>query len=240
MLGVFFKTPGAYQQIEVLGSTGLDFVVLDTEHAPFDRGALDTAILAGRGVGLPVLVRVANTQPDTILSVLDMGACGIIVPHVTDAEMARRLAAACSYGEGTRGVSTSHRAAGYGQRELHAYLSRADLEVSLICQVEDGQGVDNAAAIAAVSGVDALFIGPVDLGVSLGATGPDAPAVDQAINRICAAAQPACAVGIFLGAAERIKDYRGRGISLFIVGSDQSLLRHAAQANVSRFREMVS
>ena len=83
-LGTFVKTP-APQIVEVLALAGLDFAVLDAEHAPWDRGTLDLVLLAGRASGLPLLVRVAERSAVAILPVLDQGAAGIVVPHVDSA-----------------------------------------------------------------------------------------------------------------------------------------------------------
>ncbi len=87
-LGIFVRTP-AVQVVEALGHCGVDFIVLDAEHAPFGVAELDVCILAGRSVGIPVLVRLGDPRPANILQVLDLGAAGIIVPHVGSAKTAK-------------------------------------------------------------------------------------------------------------------------------------------------------
>ena len=118
VIGTFVKTPH-HGIVEVLGRSSLDFVVLDAEHAPFDRPALDAALLAAHAVDLPTLVRVPRPEPAEILSVLDLGATGVMVPHVTDARSANAVAAACRYAAADgRGYSGSTRAAGFGTRRM--------------------------------------------------------------------------------------------------------------------------
>lgn len=237
-IGMFFKTPSAYQQLELLGDTGIHFVALDVEHAPFNIASLDACVLAARSVALPVLSRVPAQRLDLIGRVLDVGASGVIVPHVSTAQAAQQAVAQCRFRGGKRGVSTSPRAGNYGRSELWDYLDAADREVSVIVQIEDAQGVKNVREIASVPDVDGLLIGPVDLAVGLGASTLDDDMVEHAISQICHAADTNnCAVGIYLGTPEHIPVYRSKGISFFIVGSEQRLIQYGAKANVDRFYE---
>src|SRR5262249_40920533 len=93
LVGTFVKTPTTHAT-QILGALGYDFVVIDEEHAPFDRLATDAALLAARAVGTAALVRVRGSATD-ILSVLDCGATGVLVPHVATAARAREVVAAC-------------------------------------------------------------------------------------------------------------------------------------------------
>ena len=110
LIGTFLKTPTSHAT-EIIGEVGFDFVVIDQEHSPFDRMATDIALLAARALGIPALVRVP--EPDAILSVLDCGAAGVLVPHVSSAAYAHKIAAACRYRSGKRGFATSTRAGRY-------------------------------------------------------------------------------------------------------------------------------
>ena len=101
-LGIFVKTDSP-QITEVLGTTDLDFVVVDAEHAPFDRLTLDRHMMAGRATGIPVIVRIPDTSAATIQSVLDLGAAGLLVPRVDNAEQAREVVARARYRNGSRG-----------------------------------------------------------------------------------------------------------------------------------------
>lgn len=168
LLGTFVKTPHPHI-IEVLALADLPFIVLDAEHAPFDRTTLDSCILAAKANQLPCIVRVQDSQASTILNALDCGATGIQIPHVCTAKQAQKLVKVSHYGEGGRGYAGSSRAAQYATKAMANHLSDSKNNTVVIAQIEDPEGVINAESIAAVEGVDALFIGQVDLAVSYGA-----------------------------------------------------------------------
>lgn len=228
-VGTFVKTTSPHV-IEILGGSGLDFAVLDAEHAPYDRAALDLAMLAGRAVGLPLFVRVEERSAAAMLSVLDMGAAGVLVPHVDTEQDAREVVAHCRYVGGDRGYSSSPRAAGYGALGMKQAIAVGDRNV-VVCQIESVAAVENAARVAAVSGVAALFIGRADLALSMGLDNAQDPRVLEATEGVVRAALAAGkAAGMFVGSVAERDKYRALGVSWFIHGSDQSLLRQAAQA----------
>lgn len=228
-VGTFVKTTSAHV-IEILGGSGLDFAVLDAEHAPWDRAALDLAMLAGRAAALPLFVRVQERSASHLLSALDMGAAGVLVPHVDTEQDARDVVAHCRYFGGDRGYSSSPRAAGYGALGMKEAIARGDRSV-VVCQIESVAGVENAARIAAVPGVAALFVGRADLALSMGLDSAQAPrvleATEQVVRASLAAGTPA---GMFVSSVAEREKYRALGVRWFIQGSDQSLLRQAAQA----------
>jgi 2-keto-3-deoxy-L-rhamnonate aldolase RhmA len=228
-VGTFVKTTSP-QVVEILGGSGLDFAVLDAEHAPYDRAALDLALLAGRAAGLPLFVRVAARTAADLLSALDMGAAGVLAPHVDTAQDASEVVAQCRYLGGERGYSSSPRAAGYGALGMKQAIARGDRNV-VVCQIESAAAVENAAHIAAVPGVAALFIGRADLALSMGLDDAQAPGVGEATERVIRAGRVAGkTLGMFVGSVAEREKYRALGVSWFIHGSDQSLLRQAAQA----------
>jgi 2-keto-3-deoxy-L-rhamnonate aldolase RhmA len=228
-VGTFVKTTSP-QVIEVLGGSGLDFAVLDAEHAPYDRAALDLALLAGRAVDLPLFVRVTDRSAASLLSVLDMGAAGVLVPHVDTEQDAFDVVAHCRYVGGDRGYSSSPRAAGYGALGMKQAIAHGDRNV-VVCQIESVAAVENAARIAAVPGVGAVFIGRADLALSMGLQDAQDPRVLEATQGVIRAALAAgTAVGMFVGSNAEREKYRALGVSWFVQGSDQSLLRQAAQA----------
>jgi 2-keto-3-deoxy-L-rhamnonate aldolase RhmA len=225
LLGTFVKT-AAYQVIEVLGAGGLDFVVIDAEHAPFDRNALDVCVLAARASGLPALVRVPDDADSTILNVLDVGAAGVLVPHARSADDVRAVFRRSRYRGGVRGFSNSPRAGGYGRHGLSDLVDMADRDSVVICQIEDREAIDALESIVAVDEVDCLFIGRADLAVSYGTFDVNHPSVDAAVRRTCeVASQAGKAVGIFLSDLKDVARHREMGVSLFVIGSDQALLR---------------
>ena len=141
-------------------------------------------LLASRACALPAIVRVPDAMPATIGAVLDMGACGVMVPHVVDADAARAAVAAARYRGGVRGFSNSPRAGRYGSIAMAEHMTVSDPGGLVVCQIEDRAGVDNVREIAAVPGVDALFIGRADLAVAYGAIAVDAAPVEAAVDAI--------------------------------------------------------
>jgi 2-keto-3-deoxy-L-rhamnonate aldolase RhmA len=215
LVGTFVKTPTTHAT-EILGALGFDFVVIDEEHAPFDRLATDAALLAARAAGTAALVRVQSAAG--ILSVLDCGATGVLMPHVATEARAREVAAACRYRGGRRGYSGSPRHAGYGAAGMWKTVEAADAAVTVIAQIEDPEALDEIDAIAAVAGIDALFVGRGDLAVALGAKSSDAPDVRGAVERIAQAARsagkPVC---VFVAGEAEASWLRDQGATAFVV-----------------------
>lgn len=228
-LGTFVKTASPHI-IEVLGTTKLDFVCIDAEHAPFDRATLDLMVLATRATHLKAFIRIAEVNPAVILSALDIGAAGILVPHVDSADDARKVVAMARYKGGARGYSSSPRFAGYGSLGMKEALRVGD-EAQVICQIECDAAVQDAEAIAAVPGVGGLFVGRADLALSMGLDNPRDPRVLEATRHVLAIARKAGKhAGMFVaGNAER-DEFAALGADWFIVSSDQTLLRQGAQA----------
>lgn len=232
LLGTFIKTPHPHV-VEVLAGTSLDCLCLDAEHAPFDRRDLDAGIMAARATGMPVLVRPASSAAHEILNALDCGADGVLVPHVRSAAEAMAVAASVHYGPGggaaRRGYAGSSRAAGYGTRTIPDHLAASDATSVVIAQIEDLEALDEIDAIAAVPGIDALFIGRIDLTIALGCTSPDDPKVIVAVERIlsaCCAANRAC--GMFTPRPSDVPHWQAQGASLFLLGSDHGFIREGA------------
>jgi 2-keto-3-deoxy-L-rhamnonate aldolase RhmA len=238
LLGTFVKTP-SHHNIEILGQAGFDFVVLDLEHAPFNPSALDVAILAGRSVNLPVLVRVPEGNTALVSACLDLGAAGVVLPHIKEAEDARRAVAASKFFAGQRGLSPSPRVGGYGSIAFHELPELSDNAISVWAQIEDQSGLDNLAAIAAVEGIDALFVGPVDLANTLGVTSVGDTLVRQATEKIHAAAQAAnLATVLFVNALTDAEAFADQGVSVFVMGTDQSFLRAQACTITAAFESL--
>ena len=227
LAGTWVKTPHPHV-VEVLSFSSLDCLVLDAEHAPFDRASLDLCILAARAGGKAVLVRPQSASHEQILNALDCGADGVILPHIRTAAEAEEAVKACHYGSGGRGFAGSSRAAAYTTKGMAKH--RADAKgVVVIAQIEDIEGVDNIEGIAAMDGIDALFIGRADLTISYAADTPDDSIVVDAVDRIVAAGKAAGrTTGMFLGRVGDVPMWREKGASLFILGSDQDFLLQGA------------
>ena len=236
--GTFIKTPSGHAT-EILGDLGYDFIVIDEEHAPFDRLAIDQALVSARAAHIAALVRVASASPSNLLSVLDAGAAGVLVPHVSSAQKAADVAAACRYKGGARGFSNSPRAGRYGGLSLQQHIEHADAVTTVVAQIEDPEALDQIDAIAAVDGIDALFIGRGDLAVALGAGSPEAPEIRAAAERISTAARRAGKpVMVFVGSNKDALAMREIGACAFVFSSDQGLMRQAAGRALAEFEAL--
>ena len=230
LLGTFQKTP-APVVTEVLALSGLDCVCLDAEHAPFDRGAIDLCVMAARAGGLPVLVRPPTSAAEHILTALDSGANGVLLPHIRSVAEAESAARAAHYGRGGRGYAGATRAAGYLGRPIAEHLARSRAETVVIAQIEDIEAVDDVERIAAVPGIDAMFVGRIDLTVAMGATSPADPPIVAMVERVVAAGRARGRVtGMFVSDLAEVPRWREAGASLFLLGSDHGFLVSGARA----------
>lgn len=240
ILSTFIKTPGTHA-IEIAGVAGLECVVIDAEHAPFSQGAIDMALLACRAAGVSAVVRVPDARAVTLGQVLDMGADAVLVPHVCSAEQAREVVAACRYRSGRRGYSNSPRAGGYGRFGMRDHIAQQDASVAVLCQIEDRVALDALDGIAAVDGVDCLFVGRADLAVSYGCVDLAHPDVERAQAAIfAAAARAGVAAGTFVGDMAGAAVPIQQGARFLVVGSDQSILRSGYVAMVRAHAELSS
>src|SRR5437764_8044502 len=174
--------------VEVIAGAGFDWILLDTEHSPSDLESVLTQLQAAAPYPTHPVVRVPWNDMVTIKRMLDIGAQSLLVPYVSTPEEA---AAAVSYTRypprGLRGVAGTTRATRFGR--IKDYAKRAHEEICVLVQVETQTGLDHLEKIAAVEGVDGVFIGPADLHASLGYAGETAnpkvmPLIDDAIRRI--------------------------------------------------------
>lgn len=240
LAGTFMKTP-AFQLVEVLALSGMDFLCLDAEHAPFDRGDADACLGMARALGLPTLVRVPDGADSTILIALDAGATGVIVPHVYSVDKAESIARASRFGHGGRGYAGSHRWAGYATRSMADVMAQSKSETIVIGQIEEPEAVEAIDDIAAVDGLDGLFVGPADLAVGYGLTDPAAPQVRDAIGKVGAAAKKhgKCCI-TFAPNASWVPDLQALGVTMFFIGSEQGFMLSAARDMVAGVKNAAS
>lgn len=235
LVGTFIKTPTTHA-IEILGDLGFDFVVIDEEHAPFNRESIDIALLAAQASSTAGIVRVPDASVASILSALDCGATGVLVPHVATVETAQIVAAASRYRHGRRGYSGSTRAGRYGATTVWNTVDIADTQTTVIAMIEDPEAVDNIEAIVKVGGIDGFFIGRGDLTVALAASSNTAPIIQEAVERITSAAseagKPVC---VMVNSADEAESFHRLGASAFIVSSDQGFMRRAAAQALKDF-----
>ena len=235
IVGTWIKTP-APVVCEVLCRTGLDMLVLDAEHAPFGRAELDGCVAIARALGKPVLIRVPEASPAIILNALDCGADGIFVPHVVTAEDAASAVRNAHHGPGGRGYAGSTRAAEFGGRPLAEQLQRARARTAVIAQIEDAEALAHVEAVVKVPGLSAVFVGRVDLTVSLGKTSLDDPEVVRAVESIVRAARGAgLPVGMFVANLAEIPRWREEGVGFFVLSSDHAFLQAGAKSLLATF-----
>ena len=240
LYGTFLKVP-ATMPAEILGSVGYDFVVVDEEHSPFNRETTDQISLACRACGIAAIVRVQDASPANILSVLDCGADGVLVPHVTDAKTAGAIVAAGRYRGGKRGFAPTTRAGDFGRAGQAEHMAAEDQRVTIIAMIEDPEAVDNIDEILAVDGLDGVFIGRGDLAAAYFETSDPAGAVRAATETVHAAARKAGrTVAILPGTAEDAAVQAKAGSTAFILSSDQGFLRRAAMQAHSEIASSVS
>jgi 2-keto-3-deoxy-L-rhamnonate aldolase RhmA len=234
LLGTFIKTPSGHAT-EILGEIGYDFVLVDEEHGPFDRMSIDLLMMAKKAANIAAIVRVAG--PASILPALDMGADGVLIPHVDNPEAAAAAVAAARYHGGNRGFSPSPRAGRYGAFGFAEHIARGDRTASVSVMIEHPDAVRHARTIAAVDGVDGLFLGLGDLAVASGEASPDAKAIRRAAEEVARAARSSgkalIATAATIEAGAWLLDL---GVSALVVSSDQGLLRAAALQQRDHFR----
>jgi 2-keto-3-deoxy-L-rhamnonate aldolase RhmA len=224
LVGTFVKTPSAIL-VEVLSLTDLACLCLDAEHAPFDRAAIDACVLAARAGGKDLLVRIPSSAPEHILNALDCGATGVVVPHVRSAAEAREIVRKSHYGPNGRGYAGSSRAAGYTTRTMAAHKAASANQTVVIAQIEDPEAIEAIDEIAAVDGIDALFIGRADLTVAYGTDDQDDIHVIKAVEAVCAAGRKhGRTVGMFVARVDDVPLWVERGASLFLLSSDHGFL----------------
>ena len=235
LIGTFLKTPSPVVA-EVLSCSDLDVFCIDTEHAPFGRLDTDGCIALFRGADKPSLVRVADDSPTEIRNALDSGATGILVPHVTSAEQATAIVKSAHFGEGGRGFAGSTRAADFTTKPMTDHISDSKTNTTVIVQIEDIAALEHVAQIAAVDGVDALFVGRADLAVAM-QKGPMDQDVIATVRDICAAGRgEGTAVGMFTPDLQELPRWQDAGASLFLLSSDQSMMLDAANSLAQAIR----
>ncbi|WP_182912682.1 HpcH/HpaI aldolase family protein [Paracoccus onubensis] len=228
LYGTFLKIP-ATMPAEILGGIGYDFVVVDEEHSPFNRETTDRIVLACKAAGIAAIVRVQSKDPAQILSVLDCGADGVLVPHVTDAATARDIVAAGRYRGGKRGFAPTTRAGGFGRAGQAEHMAAEDRRVTIIAMIEDPEAIDNIDDIVAVDGLDGVFVGRGDLAAAYAGSDDAAAMVRAATEAVHAAAGKAGrTVAILPGTPEDAAAQARAGSTAFILSSDQGFLRNAA------------
>lgn len=229
---------GSPVAMEICAGSGLDWVLIDSEHAPQTLPGIQHQLQVAAAYPVQAMVRVPSLDRVAIKQVLDLGAQNLLVPMVNTVAEAEEAVRALRYPpQGVRGVGSALARAGRWNR-IPGYLKDAnDSYVSLTVQIETAEAVENAWDLAHVEGVDALFIGPSDLAASMGYIGQqDHPNVVASVERVIAAAKRSgIPVGINAFDPALAQRYIEAGVDFILVGADVSLLARASEKLAATF-----
>jgi 2-dehydro-3-deoxyglucarate aldolase/4-hydroxy-2-oxoheptanedioate aldolase len=234
---VEFATPGIGH---ILKAAGLDFAFFDMEHSGFSFETLKSAIRYFEAAGVPVIVRVPAQENDMLARACDMGAEGLIAPMISTAAQAQRMVDSIKYHpEGKRGVGLQMAHDNYRAAPVTEALANANKRTTVICLIETADGAENVDAIAAIDGVDALWVGHFDLSVSLGIPGDFAnPKFEAAMDRIIAAAKKhGKSLGRLVPNTEQGISYWKQGFDFICYSGDVWVLRDGLAAAAKTIRE---
>lgn len=223
---------------EINARLGLDFVLVDMEHTTM---GLETVENMARAVDAApgetdTVVRVPWNDPVRLKRVIDIGVAGVMVPMIGSAEEARELVSALRYPpEGIRGIAGS-RATGYG-RNFEEYVTTANGSILTIAQIETEAGLENVEEIAAVDGIDALFVGPADLSGALGLFAEwDSEEFQHAVNRVIEAGRATdVPVGTLTVDIDGIESTVSQGFDFLIAGKDATQLMNSTERAIENY-----
>jgi 2-keto-3-deoxy-L-rhamnonate aldolase RhmA len=210
--------------VESLAYAGFDAVVLDLEHAPIGPGDLPGLVAAGQGAGAYVLARLGDRSPATVGMVLDTGVDGVVVPHVGDAATAGAVVRAGRFPpDGDRSLNPYVRAASYLAGD--SFTNQANDDVAVLVMVEGEDGLGALDEISGVPGVDAVFVGPVDLSASLGRPGqPEHPEVVATVEGILGKlGARGVASAVYCPTPAAARRWQGCGARLVVLSADVAM-----------------
>ncbi len=231
------KTPmlGAF-----VDAAGLDFAIVDQEHGAYSPDTLSAIITGFRGCAARPFVRIAETRREYVLTALELGAAGVLVPHVESGAEAAEIVRYGRYApEGDRGLSLCRAHTDFRRVDKRAYLPKANAEVLLMAQVENRAAIENLDDILATPGLDLAFIGPSDLSASLDIDGSlRAPEMRQVIDTVIAAARRhGVAVGIQTYDLEVAAQLIAQGVGLVSINTDANALIGALSSGLAELRK---
>jgi 2-keto-3-deoxy-L-rhamnonate aldolase RhmA len=224
---------------ELAGRSGLDWLLVDLEHGAATESSLAAHLTAIEGSGAATIVRVEEGTRLRIGRALDLGAEGVMIPRLDEPADVERVASWLRYPpDGVRGVALTTRGAGLGE-VAHGGVKGLNDRVLGVVQIESGRAVESARAIAAIDGVDVLFVGPSDLSHSLGIPGRvDEPAFDAAIRAVLDACRAeGAAAGVLVKKAADARRYLDLGYTFVGLGSDSGWVVEGARAALDTVAE---
>lgn len=233
-----FLNLGSAASVEITASLGFDWLLIDLEHGCGTQADLRPQLLAAATCRIPTIVRVPSSDPDAVKFALDSGAAGIMFPYISTAREAEQAVQIASYPpRGSRGVAANIRATNFGADHA-AYLQTANERVVVLAQIETPQAVKQAGQIAAVEGVDVLFVGPLDLSVNLQCPGDfDHPNFVDALAEVVQASQQFRKAAGILSRPELVTRHIQMGFKFMALGSDMGAVRNGMANNLKLMKE---
>ena len=236
-----FLNLGSSAAVEIAVEAGFDWVLLDLEHGSGSMSELRSQLLATRGSVAAPIVRVPSIDPDMVKFVMDSGAAGVMFPYVADATEAARAVSLMKYPPtGIRGVAQVIRATDYG-RNWKGYINEANERSLVIVQIETPEAAEQAEAMAAVPGVDVLFVGPMDLSVNLGHPGDfSQPGFLQHLKNVVAACEKQGKTAGILSRPELVDQHKSMGFRFLALGSDSGAIVQGMNNNIAAIRKPIA
>jgi 2-keto-3-deoxy-L-rhamnonate aldolase RhmA len=236
-----FLNLGSSVAVEIAVAAGFDWVLLDLEHGSGSLAELRSQLLATRGSSAAPIVRIPSVDADMVKFVMDSGAAGVMFPYVPDAVEASRAVSIMKYPPvGARGVAQVIRATDYG-RSWQRYLNEANEKSLVVVQIETPEAADQAGAIAAVPGVDVLFVGPMDLSVNLGHPGDfSQPGFLQHLKNVVAACEKHGKTAGILSRPELVDQHKAMGFRFLALGSDSGAIVQGMNNNIAAIRKPIA
>jgi 2-keto-3-deoxy-L-rhamnonate aldolase RhmA len=227
---------------EMAAQAGFDWLLIDHEHGVSDWRELEHQLqAAAAGGSAATVLRVGAVDAAVFKRALDLGVHGLMVPDVRDARTAHGVVNLSRVPPlGQRGAATSTRNSAYG-RDYANYVATINERLWLMAQIESSEGLVQAEAIAAVDGIDVLFVGPTDLGIALGlgAGSPTDPKFREVLLQVAkAAAMHGKAAGVLARDVDQAREYRALGYSVISMGSDRGLLAQGMRQCAHQLREL--
>ena len=223
-IGTGIMIPAA-EMVEIAGYAKFDFVIIDEEHTQFESETSIGLVRAAEAADIIPIIRVPEVSEVYLKKALDTGASAVVVPNISDKESAEKAVFYSRFAPvGGRGACPGVRANQFGKGD-NSYYENANRDVAIIALIEGAKGIENFDEIIDVKGIDAIYIGPVDLSVSLGLRGDVYhPRVIEAMELLIGKAQKkGHIVGTYCTEIEDAKKWIGKGVNFIDYSTDTSM-----------------
>ena len=216
--------------VEILGRVGYDFALIDLEHGLYDIETAGELIRAAQGANLTPIVRVLKNDKELISKVLDLGAQGVVIPHISNKEDAARAVEACRYGATGRGACPNVRAADYSLSDWPHYQEETNKNTMVFLLIEDLEGAHNIEDILSVDGVDVVYLGPFDMSVAAGYQGNiNHPEIQKALDEILSACKARGMPVMHSFCGPDVEAWVNKGVRLITQGGDDFIFGQACR-----------